>query len=318
MSKTQKVAEKDRIKIILDCDPGHDDAVAIIMAASHPKIDLLGVTVVAGNQTIRKTTENALNVVQKIGREDIKVYQGCGGPMVRNRQVIADDIHGVTGLDGPVFDELNIKKDKMHAVDFIIKTLMESEDKITLVPTGPLTNIAMAMRMEPKIINKIERIVLMGGAYQLGNTTPAAEFNIYADAEAAYVVTNSGLPIVMMTLDMTRQTLCYPEIVERMRKLKTVKSDLFCDLMEFFGSTQKKVFGWAGGPLHDPTCIAYLIDESIIETKDMFVEVEIRSEKSYGRTLCDYFGVTGKTPNAKVSLKSDTVKFWNLVEECLK
>lgn len=310
--------KEKRIKIILDCDPGHDDAVAIIMAASHPKIDLLGVTVVAGNQTLEKTTRNALNVVQYIGREDIKVYQGCSLPMVRERQVIADDIHGETGLDGPVFEPLKIEKQKDHAVKFIIDTLMNSNEKITLVPTGPLTNIAMAMRMEPKIVEKIDRIVLMGGAYQLGNMTPAAEFNILADAEAAYVVCNSGVPTVWMTLDMTRQTLCYPEIVERMRKINTKKSQLFCDLMGFFCKTQKEVFGWPGGPLHDPTCIAYLIDESIIETKDMFTEVEIRSEKCYGRTLMDYFGILGKEPNSKVSIKSDTVKFWNLVEECLR
>lgn len=306
-----------RQKIILDCDPGHDDAVAIIMAAKHPSIELLGITVVAGNQTLEKTTVNALHVCQHLGIET-KVYAGCGLPMVRKRQVIADDIHGVTGLDGPVFDPLTKTVEKMHAVHFIISTIMNSEGDITLVPTGPLTNIAMAMRMEPRIVNKIQRIVLMGGSYQLGNVTPAAEFNIYADAEAAYVVFTCGRPLVMIGLDLTRQALCYPEIITRMEKGGTKAAHLFADLMRFFGKTQKAVFGWEGGPLHDPTCIAYLIDPKCIELKEMYTEVEIRSEKCYGRTLCDYFGKTGEKPNSLVATQLDKERFWDIVEECIK
>jgi ribosylpyrimidine nucleosidase len=307
----------DRIKIILDCDPGHDDAVAIMMAAKHPKIELLGITTVAGNQTLDKTSVNALNVCQYLG-VDVPVCAGCSVPMVRAKQIIADDIHGVTGLDGPVFEPLTKKLDPRHGVDFIIETLMASDGDITLVPTGPLTNIAMAMRMEPRIIDKIKEIVLMGGAYQLGNVTPAAEFNIVADAEAAYVVFTSGRPIVMMGLDLTRQALCYPEIIDRMEKVDNKAAHLFADLMRFFSATQKKVFGWAGGPLHDPTCIAYLIDPSCIETKPMYTEIEIRSEKCYGRTLCDYFNTTKKEPNSQVGVKLDKEKFWNIVEECIR
>lgn len=307
----------DRRKIILDCDPGHDDAVAIMMAAKHPKIDLLGVTIVAGNQTLEKTTRNGLNVCQHLDL-DVPVYKGCGVPMVRARQIIADDIHGETGLDGPVFEPLTKKEEEKHAVQYIIDTLMASDGDITLVPTGPLTNIGMAMRMEPQIVGKIKEIVLMGGAYQLGNVTPAAEFNILADGEAAYVVFTSGVPIVMMGLDLTRQALCYPNIVDRMEKIGTKAAHLFADLMRFFGQQQKKVFGWEGGPLHDPTCIAYLIDPSCIEVKPMFTEIEIRSEKSYGRTLCDYFHITGNEPNSLVATKLDVEKYWNLVEECIK
>lgn len=307
----------DKRKIILDCDPGHDDAVAIMMAANHPSLELLGITVVAGNQTLEKTTRNALNVCQYLGL-DVPVYAGCGIPMVRQRQIIADDIHGETGLDGPVFAPLTRKAEDKHAVQFIIDTLMASDGDITLVPTGPLTNIAMAMRMEPRIVDKIQEIVLMGGAYQLGNVTPAAEFNICADAEAAYVVFTSGRPIVMMGLDLTRQALCYPEIVERMEKIGNRAAGLFADLMRFFCKTQKQVFGWPGGPLHDPTCVAYLIDPTCIETKEMFSEIEIRSERCYGRTLCDYFGVTGKAPNSKVCVKLDVEKYWNIVEECIR
>ncbi|ADG72192.1 nucleoside hydrolase [Brachyspira murdochii] len=304
-------------KIILDCDPGHDDAVAILMAGIHPSIELLGITTVAGNQTLNKTTINALNVCQYLNI-DVPVCSGMSLPMVRKVQTIADDIHGESGLDGPVFDKLTKELDKRHAVNFIIETLKNSNEKITLVITGPMTNVAMAFRMDPSIIEKVKRIILMGGSYQLGNVTPAAEFNIFADAEAAYVVFNSGVPLVMMGLDLTRQALCYPSIVERMGKIGGNASKLFVDLMGFFCKTQKQVFGWEGGPLHDPTCIAYLIDESCIETKDMYSEVEIRSEKCYGRTLCDYFGVTKNKPNSKVSIKLDIEKFWNIVEECIK
>ncbi|HYE82706.1 MAG TPA: ribosylpyrimidine nucleosidase [Clostridia bacterium] len=307
----------DKRKIILDCDPGHDDAVAILMAAKHPKLELLGITVVAGNQTLEKTARNALNVCQYLGI-DVPVCAGMGVPMVREKQVIAEDIHGETGLDGPVFAPLTKKLDPRHAVDFIIEILMASKGDITLVPTGPLTNIAMAMRREPRILEKIQQIVLMGGAYQLGNATPAAEFNIVADAEAAYIVFNSGRPIVMMGLDLTRQALCYPEIVDRMEKLDNKAAHLFADLMRFFGKTQKAVFGWAGGPLHDPTCIAYLIDPACIETKSMYTEIEIRSEKCYGRTLCDYFNTMQKEPNSQVAVKLDQEKFWNIVKECIR
>ena len=306
----------EKRKIILDCDPGHDDAVAIMMAAKHPKFDLLGVTIVAGNQTLAKTAFNALNVCQALGL-DIPVYAGMGVPMVR-KQIVAADIHGETGLDGPVFAPLSKKIEAEHAVQFIIDALMSSSGDITLVPTGPLTNIAMAMRLEPKIVPKIQEIVLMGGAYQLGNTTPAAEFNILADAEAGYVVFSSGVPVVMMGLDITNQVQCVPQTVARMEKINNKASKLFADMMNFVIKTQHAAFGFDGSPLHDPTCIAWLIDPSCIELKDMHTEVEIRSEKCYGRTLCDYFGTTGNAPNSKVAVSINHEKFWNIVEECIR
>ena len=302
-------------KIILDCDPGHDDAVAIMMAGKHPSLDLLGITVVAGNQTLDKTLVNALNVCQCIGL-DVPVFKGCSKPLVRE-QITAGSIHGKSGLDGPVFAPLKKKENKQHAVDFLIETLMASQGDITIVATGPLTNIAMAMRMEPKIVNKIDQIVLMGGAYQLGNVTPAAEFNIYADPEAAYVVFNSKRPIVMMGLDLTRQAQAYPSIVERIGRRETKAAKLFYDMMTFFNKTQKEIYGWEGAPLHDPTCIAYLIDPTCVETKPMFTEIELRSEKCYGRTICDYFGITGEKPNTLVGIKLDQDKFWDIVEQCI-
>ncbi len=306
----------NREKIILDCDPGHDDAVAMMIAAISPKIDLLGITVVAGNQKLEKTVKNALKVCNHLNL-NVPVYSGMSRPMIRE-QVIADDIHGETGLDGPVFEEVKIEVEKKHAVNFIIDTLMNSEEKITLVPTGPLTNIAMAMRFEPRIIEKIKRIILMGGAYQLGNITPAAEFNILADPDAAHVVFTSGIDLTMMGLDLTRQAQATSEVIDKIKSLNNKASELFVDLMEFFASTQKEVFGWPAPPVHDPTTIAYIIDPSCIEVKPMFCEVEIWSERSYGRTLCDYFGILKKKPNVDVAVKLDFDKFWNIIYENLK
>jgi len=282
----------EKTKIILDCDPGHDDAVAITLAANSDKIDLLGITVVAGNQTLEKTQINARNVCQWLG-VDVPVYAGCGQPMVREK-MIAGDIHGETGLDGPVFPPL------------------------TMVTTGPMTNLAMAMRMEPAIIPKIKQIVLMGGAYTNGNVTPAAEFNIIADADAAYVCFTSGRPITMMGLDVTRKVLCYPEIVDRMEKIGNKASKLFADLMRFFCKTQKEVFGWEGGPLHDPVTIAWLIDPSVVTLKQMHVDIDIRSVQSYGRTNCDFFGYGGQEPTANVAIDIDAAKFWDIVEAGLR
>lgn len=306
----------DRTKIILDCDPGHDDAVAIMLAGKSPKIDLLGITVVAGNQTLDNTQRNALNVVQCLGL-DVPVYAGCGQPMIREKMT-AGDIHGKTGLDGPVFEPLTRKLEPEHGVNFIIRTLMESRDPITVVTTGPMTNLGMAIRMEPRILEKIQRIVLMGGAYTNGNVTPAAEFNIIADADAAYVCFTSGRPITMVGLDVTRKALCYPSIVERMDKVGNKASKLFVDLMKHFCKSQKEVFGWEGGPLHDPITIAYLIDPTVLTTKPMHAEIDIRSTQSYGRTNCDYFGYQKKEPNADVAIDIDVEKFWNMIEEGLR
>lgn len=303
-------------KIILDCDPGHDDAVAIMLAAINPKIELLGITVVAGNQKLEKTVNNALKVCNHLNL-DVPVYSGMSRPMIRE-QLIADDIHGETGLDGPKFEELKIKAEDKHAVNFIIDTLMNSDEKVTLVPTGPLTNIGMAIRFEPRIIEKINRIVLMGGSYQLGNMTPAAEFNILADPDAAHIVFSSGVKIVMMGLDLTRQASATKEVVEKIKSLNNKASKLFVDLMEFFAASQKNVFGWSAPPVHDPTTIAYIIDPECIEVKPMFCEIELWSERSYGRTLCDYFGILKKEPNVDVAIKLDFDRFWNLVYENLK
>lgn len=305
-------------KVIIDCDPGHDDAVAIMLAARNPKLELLGITTVNGNQTLEKVTRNALNVCQYLDI-DVPVCKGLAGPIVRKAPPVEERVHGDSGLDGPVFEELKRKVDGRHAVDFIIETVLHSSEPVTLVPTGPLSNVAMAIKKEPKILDNIEEIVLMGGSYQHGNVTPAAEFNIYADAEAAHVVFSCNRPVVMMGLDVTRQALCYPEIVERMSAVKTKAGKLFVDLMNFFCMTQKRTFGWAGGPLHDPTTIAYLIDPDCIETKEMYTEIDISGGQSHGRTNCDFFHlITDKEKNTRVAVRLNAEKFWDIVEDNLK
>ncbi len=306
----------EKTKIILDCDPGHDDAVAIILAGKNPAIDLLGITIVSGNQTLDKTVRNALNVVQHLGI-NVPVYGGCTEPMVR-KKVVAGDIHGESGLDGPVFPPLERKAEPEHAVNFMIRTLMESKGDITVVTTGPMTNLAMAMRMEPKIVEKIKQIVLMGGAIANGNVSPAAEFNIMADAEAAYVCFTSGRPMTMVGLDVTRKVLCYPQIVERMGKIQNSASKLFVDLMGHFCKTQKEVFGWEGGPLHDPVTIAHLIDPSVLKVKPMNVRIDIRSTESYGRTNCDVFDYLHLPHTADVAMDIDVERFWDIIEENIR
>lgn len=306
----------EKTKIILDCDPGHDDAAAIMLAAKSPQIELLGITVVAGNQTLEKTLRNALNVVQWL-EVDVPVYGGCGRPIVREK-TIAGDIHGKSGLDGPVFPPLERQAEPEHAVNYIIRRLLNSDGEITMVTTGPMTNLAMAMRMEPRILEKIRRIVLMGGAYTNGNVTPAAEFNIFADAEAAHICFTSGRPITMIGLDVTRKVLCYPEIVARMEEVGNKASDLFVRLMGHFCKTQKEIFGWDGAPLHDPVTIASLIDPGLVTTKPMNAQIELRSEQSYGRTNCDFFNYRKLPPTADVAIDINPARFWDIFEEGLK
>lgn len=307
----------ERRKIVLDCDPGHDDAIAIMLAAKSPAIDLLGITVVAGNQTLDKTLINALNVCQFLGL-DVPVYKGCGQPMIREKLVSAPEIHGESGLDGPQFSVLTKKAEQQHAVNYIIDTLLASEGDITVVPTGPMTNLAMAMRLCPDILPKIHEIVLMGGCYQLGNMTPAAEFNILVDADAAHVVFTSGCKITMVGLDVTRKVLCLPSIVERMGKIDNKAAKLFVDLMTFFNKTQKEVFGWDGGPLHDPVTIASLLDPTVLTTKACFTQIDIRSEQSYGRTNCDLFNMLKQPPNSLVAVDINVPMFWDIIEAGIK
>lgn len=305
----------EKVKVILDCDVGHDDAIALMLGAAHPRIDLLGVCAVAGNQTLDKTLPNTLNVVQHLDLK-VPVYGGMDRPMVRDR-VVADDIHGESGLDGPVFGPRHIEAQPEHAVNYIIRTLMESKEKVTLVPVGPLSNIGMALRLEPRIVDKIERISLMGGAVGLGNSTPAAEFNIFADPEAAHVVFSCGAPIVMMGLDVTNQALADMAVIERMEAIGNKAGKLFGDIMRFTFETQR-LNGLSAGPVHDVLAMAYTVEPEIFEMKPAYVELCLDKGPCYGRTVCDIVGRSGKEPNALVGLGLDLVRFWDLVEENLR
>ena len=306
-----------RQKIICDCDPGHDDAVALMLAANSPELELLGVTIVAGNQTLDNTVRNACRVLQWLGREQIPVYGGCDRPMVRDR-VTAGDIHGETGLDGPVFPPLRKAREPEHAVSYLIRTLLDSEGDVTVVTSGPMTNLAVALRVEPRIAEKIQRIVLMGGSYTNGNVTPAAEFNILADPEAAHVCFTAGRPVTMIGLDVTRKVLCYPQTVERMAKVGNDASRLFTALMGHFCKTQAEVFGWEGGPLHDPVTIASLLDPALVTTKPMNVRIDLNHGDSYGRTNCDAFGYLGLPATADVAVDIDVDRFWDIIEAGLR
>jgi len=302
--------------IILDCDPGHDDAVAIMLAALNPNINLLGITVSSGNQTIDKTFYNARALAEYL-ELDVPVLKGCSCPLVRKVEVCAE-IHGESGLDGVTFAPLKKPVLQTHAVNFMIDTILNSTKPITIVVTGPLTNVALALRLAPQIQEKIEKIVLMGGSYQMGNVTPASEFNILCDPEAAHIVLSAGISTYFVTLDVTRKVLCYPNIVERMRKINTRASKLFCDLMETFNHNQKKIFGYEGGPLHDPLTIASLIDENLLTFKHVHTEIDLSHGPSYGRTNCDLFNYLQKDKNSYVSVDVDVDRFWNIIEDSLR
>lgn len=305
-----------KVKMILDCDTGHDDAIALMVASKHPDIELLGVTVVNGNAPLENTLPNTLHVCQHLGL-DVKVYGGMDRPLVRDR-FNANDVHGKSGLDGPVFDELTKEAESTHAVLYLIDTLMNSDGDIVLVPVGPLTNIAMAMRLEPRICSKIAKISLMGGAYGVGNSTPAAEFNIYADPEAADIVFKSGVPIVMMGLDITNTALATPAIIERMKSIGNKAGQLFADIMSFTLVSQKITNNLEAGPVHDVLAVMHLVAPEIFVMREMNVRVDISHGISYGRTVADFNHNSGLKPNALVGISLDLEKFWDLVESVLR
>ena len=301
--------------IILDCDPGHDDAVAILLAGSSDKINLLGISVVAGNQTIEKTARNALNVATYLGI-DVPIAIGCEFPMVRER-VICAAIHGESGLDGFDFPKYNKQFDKRHGVQLIIDTVMNN-DKVTVVATGPLTNVAMALKMEPRLKERIDEIILMGGSVDNGNTSPAAEFNIMCDPEAAHVVFSSGIKVKMIGLNVTRKVIVTEEVIKRMEKINNSASDMFTKLMRVFNENQRKTFGVVAGPLHDPATVASLIDESLIKYQHMNVVIDISHGPSYGRTNCDIFDYLKAPHNAYVAMDIDVNKYWDIVEQGIR
>jgi inosine-uridine nucleoside N-ribohydrolase len=301
--------------VILDVDPGHDDAVAVMLACGAPALDLLAVTTVAGNAPLEKTTRNALRVLSLIGHTDVPVAAGASTPLYRPLHT-AEDIHGESGLDGPKIPDPSFEPDERTATDLIADTLREAPEPVTLIPTGPLTNVATFLREHPELKDRVAHISLMGGSIGLGNTTPAAEFNVYVDPEAAREVFESGLPITMSGLDVTHQAGAGPAERENLRSLGRIGA-VVAELLEFFAGTYERVYGFGAPPLHDAVAVATVMELGLLQTRPMRVDVECESELTRGESVCDFYGVTGKPPNAEVGVELDREGFFDLLYRVL-
>ena len=302
-------------KIIIDTDPGQDDAVAILLALASPdEIDVIGITAVAGNVPLALTEKNARIICELAGRTDIPVFAGCDRPLGRSL-VTAEHVHGKTGLDGPVLPDPEMPLQSTHAVDFIIETLRaRASGTITLCPLGPLTNIATALTKAPDIAKKIAAIVLMGGAYfEVGNITPTAEFNIYVDPEAADIVFKSGINITVMPLDVTHKALVTKPRNDAFRALGTPVGNAVAEMTDFFERFDKEKYGSAGAPLHDPCVTAYLIRPELFSGRHINVEIETSSELTRGMSVADWWRVTDRPANATFIGDLDADGFFDLL-----
>jgi inosine-uridine nucleoside N-ribohydrolase len=297
--------------IVLDCDPGHDDAIALLLALASPELELLGVTTTYGNQTLEKTTTNALRVLELVGRGDVPVAAGADRPLEREL-VVAAHVHGESGLDGPALPEASGDPTSDDAVAFIAERLDAVGAPVTIVATGPLTNVARYLATHGS--GGMDRIVLMGGAIAEGNFTPAAEFNIWCDPEAAAVVFASGLDVTMMGLDVTHQALLGPAVEERLRAAGRIGS-FVADLNVFFTRCHRETYGWEGAPIHDAVAVAHLLRPALIETRHRNVRVELESDLCRGRTVVDLWRRTEHAPNAHVGVRLDADGFFELLVE---
>ena len=301
----------ERIPVILDCDPGHDDAIALLLALASPELEVLGVTTVYGNQTLEKTTANALRVLDLVDRRDVLVAPGADRPLERELTVAAH-VHGESGLDGPTLPPPGRRPVAQHAVDFMVERIVGSPRPVTLVPTGPLTNVALLLdRIGGE---NVERIVLMGGAIAEGNMTPAAEFNIWADPEAAARVFGSGLDVTMIGLDVTHRAVTSPAVQERLRATGTVGA-FVADLVDFFSVYHRETYGWDGAPIHDAVAVAHVLLPGLVTTVDRNVEIELQSDLCRGRTVVDLWNRTDRPQNAHVGVDLDADRFFELLVE---
>jgi purine nucleosidase len=302
--------------IIIDTDPGQDDAVAILLALASPELEVLGITAVAGNVPLALTARNARIICELAGRPDVTVCAGAEKPLIREL-VTAEYVHGKTGIDGPVLPEPAMPVDPRHAADFIIETVMSREPgAVTLCPLGPLTNIALALAREPRIAPRLRQIVLMGGGYfEGGNVTPAAEFNIYVDPHAAQIVFGCGSPIAMFPLDCTHKALTERSRVDTIRSIGSRTALAVAEWLDFFERFDQEKYGTDGGPLHDPCVIAYLLRPEIFSGREANVEVETQSELTMGATVVDWWGVTDRPKNAWVAGDLDADALFDLIRE---
>ncbi len=304
-----------RRSVILDCDPGHDDAIAILAALGHPGIDLVGVTTVAGNQTLDHTTRNACAVLTVAGPSGrgVPVHAGAAAPLRRPLRIAAE-FHGESGLDGPAPVEPRIEPSAGHAVDFIIDTVLGAPEPTSLVAVGPLTNLALALRREPALATSTERVVLMGGSFTRGNTTPAAEFNILVDPEAAAAVFDAPWPVTMVGLDVTHQARCTPAVQQRFAGMSTPVGDFVDGLMRYFRSAYAKATEFTDPPVHDPCAVAALADPELLDVVPAEVQVETRGEHTTGMTVVDFDSVAARH---RVATGIDAPGFWEMVVEAV-
>jgi inosine-uridine nucleoside N-ribohydrolase len=303
------------VPVILDCDPGHDDAMALLLALASPEVEVLGVTTVHGNQTLEKTTANALRVLELAGRSDIPVAAGAERPLV-NEVSVAADVHGESGMDGPELPDPTTTPVDAHAVDFIAERLLGAPEPVTLIPTGPLTNIALLLARHPHAAERIQRIVLMGGAIAEGNVTPAAEFNIWVDPEAAARVLGSGLDVTMVGLDVTHRALMTPAHAAALRESGRIGA-VVADLQEFYARFHADVYGWDGTPVHDAVAVAHVIRGDLVRTERRNVEIDLASPLCRGRTVVDLWRRTGRPENTWVGVDLDADGFLRLFVERL-
>jgi inosine-uridine nucleoside N-ribohydrolase len=297
--------------IIIDCDPGHDDAIALLLALASPEVNLLGVTTVAGNQTLEKTTANAIRVLDHVDRSDVPVAAGAARPLVRELGVAAD-VHGETGLDGPDLPPPARAPADAHAIDWIADAVAAHPRPVTLVATGPLTNVALLVARYPEVTERLERIVLMGGAFGEGNTTPAAEFNIWVDPEAASRVFQTGVDLTMVGLDVTHQALMRPAHAARLSEGGKA-GRLVAELFAFYTRFHQRDYGWEGAPVHDALALAHVIDGTLLTTTDCGVVVDTGPELSRGRTNADLRGRAGWPANCHVAVGVDSDRFLELL-----
>ncbi|MCZ7587734.1 MAG: nucleoside hydrolase [Gaiella sp.] len=297
--------------IILDCDPGHDDAIALLLALGSPELELLGVTTTYGNQTLEKTTANALRVLELAGRVDVPVASGAAAPLERDL-VVAAHVHGESGLDGPALPPPSIGPASMDAVEWIAGAVTDAARPVTLVPTGPLTNVARYL--EEHGTDGLERIVLMGGAIAEGNMTPAAEFNVWADPEAAQIVLHADVDVTMIGLDVTHRAVTGPDVQRRLRAAGPI-GIFVAELVDFFTVYHRQTYGWDGAPIHDAVAVAHVLRPGLVETNRRNVEVELDSELCRGRTVVDLWRRTERAANAHVGVDLDPDAFFDLLVE---
>ena len=300
--------------IIIDSDPGQDDAVAILVALASPEeLDVLAVTAVAGNVPLERTVDNTLRLMELANRTDVPVYAGASRPMV-NELRTAEYVHGVTGLDGAGLPEPTIEAAPGHAVDRIVEIVLGHDMPVTVCTLGPVTNIGLALQREPEIRENIDQIVMMGGGFfEGGNTTPAAEFNMLVDPHAAHIMFTSGIPTVMMPLDVTHKALTTPDRLQRFRDLGTPAGDSVAGMLDFYDRWDIEKYGTEGGPLHDPTVPAYLLEPDMFSGRHVNVEMVTDSGPAHGMTVIDWWGVTDNEPNATVMREIDADRFYDLL-----